>query len=295
VSKRFGKAKAPGRTRHIPLAERKKVEGASAFVCAWCGVALTEYHHIHEFAEGGPSTAENLILLCPTCHSEVTSGKITSAEIAQRRSELAGHVTRGSGNLAVPAGKLTFGMGNVGLLNGERFLVVNDETARVSVRVKGTRLLVSLQYFDADGRLVAWMSDNRWWVETESGYRFIFSPEGLLVGKKGAPRAFQVTIDSGHVEITGTFWIRGVPIEFAPTGVTVPTGLQTGAYSFDMINAPSTPAFRFVIAPGWGLRGYTCIYVGFILYPFGLKFVGNRWMGIRLLIDPISGKRLDAS
>src|SRR3989338_9674968 len=40
--------------------------------CECCGVDVSlQKHHIYEFSKGGPTTLDNLILFCPTCHIQL--------------------------------------------------------------------------------------------------------------------------------------------------------------------------------------------------------------------------------
>lgn len=61
--------------RTPPLSQRKKdilyLDRADE-KCEWCGdeTNTPEVHHIKPREEGGPNTAENLIVLCPNCHRE---------------------------------------------------------------------------------------------------------------------------------------------------------------------------------------------------------------------------------
>ena len=89
------------KSRHIPADADKAVKKSSGFRCAWCGCYLTERHHIIPFSEDGPSTEDNLILLCGSCHTDAHKGKISRDELSKRRIELTGKVDRSSGCLSI--------------------------------------------------------------------------------------------------------------------------------------------------------------------------------------------------
>ncbi|WP_030158342.1 HNH endonuclease signature motif containing protein [Glycomyces sp. NRRL B-16210] len=75
-----GEAIELGRALRLPnTALRRKLELEQPEGCAWQGcdrpVAWTEAHHITHWADGGPTVAENLILLCRFHHGRIhTSG-----------------------------------------------------------------------------------------------------------------------------------------------------------------------------------------------------------------------------
>ncbi|MEV3938472.1 DUF222 domain-containing protein [Glycomyces sp. NPDC049804] len=71
-----GEAVELGRAERLPNAAlRRKLELEQSEGCAWQGcdrpVAWTEAHHIRHWADGGPTTAENLILLCRFHHGRI--------------------------------------------------------------------------------------------------------------------------------------------------------------------------------------------------------------------------------
>jgi hypothetical protein len=74
-----GEAVELGRAMRLPNASlRRKLELEQPEGCAWHGcdrpVAWTEAHHIQHWADGGPTTAENLILLCRFHHGRIQTG-----------------------------------------------------------------------------------------------------------------------------------------------------------------------------------------------------------------------------
>ena len=72
-------------TRYILKSTREIVDKESCFKCAWCGTTLFERHHIEPFATTKNNSADNLILLCPNCHTDAHSGKITEDEILEKK------------------------------------------------------------------------------------------------------------------------------------------------------------------------------------------------------------------
>lgn len=136
------------RSRHISLAIREAVSEASAFVCAWCRVELTEAHHNQEFSEGGAHSEQNLILLCPNCHSDFHRGVISRLELETRRSELSGRIERGSGNLQIGDWGITVWIGGCEFINCSVPLQVLDDEPLVRLERFGRSLLVSLRYSD---------------------------------------------------------------------------------------------------------------------------------------------------
>ncbi len=74
------------RSRHIPKDIDIAVKEQHFFECAWCGQKLIERHHIVDFSKGGEHSVGNLILLCPTCHTQVHRNEISHEELMNRKS-----------------------------------------------------------------------------------------------------------------------------------------------------------------------------------------------------------------
>ncbi|MCX6584567.1 MAG: HNH endonuclease signature motif containing protein [Candidatus Aminicenantes bacterium] len=56
--------------------------------CSFCDeseVATLQIHHIKARTEGGGNEIENLILVCANCHTKITSGIITEADILRKK------------------------------------------------------------------------------------------------------------------------------------------------------------------------------------------------------------------
>lgn len=152
------------RSRHIPLPIRRDVNERDSFECAWCGVKLTEYHHIVEFSDGGEHTLENLILLCPTCHREFhnKTGNIQEDELITRKSiHQAGD--RIAGNMQFSADENKVRCGDLFIINHNPLLTFGDEPVIYLVKHRD-KYLLNCRFYDMDGNLIFWMSKNRYWT-----------------------------------------------------------------------------------------------------------------------------------
>jgi hypothetical protein len=205
------------RSRYISDTVREEVRSASGFVCAWDGVPLTHIHHIEEFAEGGPSSADNLIALCPNCHASYHRGEIRREDLRARRSDPDAITQRGNGTLLVPIGNLTIRVGGIEFTNSTIPLRVLDDPPLIRLRREGGRLLVSFSYFDQRDRLVVCMTGNRWWLDRSSGLRFEASETCLRITDWGGRTALRFDVEASTIQITGDLWVRGGKIELTRT------------------------------------------------------------------------------
>ena len=62
-----------GLSRNIPEEIKRKVRKMCGFGCVVCGVGIVEYEHVEpEFKNCREHDPNNIVLLCPSCHSRVT-------------------------------------------------------------------------------------------------------------------------------------------------------------------------------------------------------------------------------
>ena len=77
--------------RAIPEKVKKRIWQEANMRCAKCeesDVDTLEIHHIKAVKSGGTDDKENLILLCSNCHSKITAGDISEAEVLRLKISL---------------------------------------------------------------------------------------------------------------------------------------------------------------------------------------------------------------
>jgi len=201
-------------SRYIPKSIDKEVKTASGFRCAWCGVYLTERHHIIPYNLTKSHDKDSLILLCPTCHAEADAERITADELIKRRIQLSGEVDRSSGNLSINSDLLKVNVGGNSFINCNNILVFND-IPLISVQNKNGYLLVSLKLFNREGNLICWMNENRWWVENQAILDFKYSKNNLSVFENKNDKILDLTIKDDLVEVCGLIHLLGDNIQLS--------------------------------------------------------------------------------
>jgi len=152
------------RSRKIPPTVSDAVKTRHYFECAWCGTKLTERHHIKEFAEGGEHTADNLILLCPTCHRDVhrSDTNINIEDLKLRKStHLKGD--RIGGNLQFDVSKNKIRLGET-FFEGFDSLVNYGDEKIIYIELINGEYYLSSRFYGRNGDLLFWMSKNRYWA-----------------------------------------------------------------------------------------------------------------------------------
>ena len=70
--------------RNIPKSVKDEVLNRSRCLCSICGARnYVELHHINLIHEGGTNDVDNLMVVCPTCHTMIHRAAIPSAILAQ--------------------------------------------------------------------------------------------------------------------------------------------------------------------------------------------------------------------
>jgi hypothetical protein len=160
----MGKKGGKKKSRYIPSNISQKVKKRHHFECAWCGVGLTERHHIREFSEGGEHSESNLILLCPICHTKTHQGKISKTELMKRKST---HFPcdRISANFQSTLDQLKFKIGGTYYFDSENFLTFRNEKV-LHFELRDNKLLINLKFYNSKGDLIFWMSENYYWYSS---------------------------------------------------------------------------------------------------------------------------------
>lgn len=200
------------KSRYVKKVERVKIDTSSNFKCAWCGINLMERHHIESFSEGGENSAENLILLCPNCHTLEQQGKISAEELSQRKKKLSGEVDRSSGFLALNK-EYIFNLGGNTFIDTPNIINHNGENL-FRIKVENNNLLISLRIYDKKMNLICWMEDNKWWVENEEIFNFSYSLKAFSVQSKDKGVQICIEIEEDLINVYGSLYLNGYILKF---------------------------------------------------------------------------------
>ena len=71
--------------RYIPAAVRRTLRKETCFCCPFCGSPILEYHHIIPWAKRQEHFPEDMVALCPTCHTEYGDNPLKRTRIKEIR------------------------------------------------------------------------------------------------------------------------------------------------------------------------------------------------------------------
>jgi len=200
--------------RHIPKLIDKQVKERDHFECAWCGVKLTERHHINEYGQGGQHTVENLILLCPNCHTQVHNNEISKKELLERKST---HIKgdRLSGNVQFDIEEPMVKLGSSIFYHVPILFKYKEENIIELRKDKNNNYFLTCRFYDVAGNLIFWMSSNRYWTVPDFIIT-IMQNELNITHKINKNNNLRLWMENNHINLIGNNYINGNIIEFSP-------------------------------------------------------------------------------
>ncbi len=79
----------PKKRKSIPAKTKAKLQKEIKSECPFCGNEDVEHFQIHHIDENPSNDVfDNLLLICPTCHSKITKGDINSEVVLQKKISL---------------------------------------------------------------------------------------------------------------------------------------------------------------------------------------------------------------
>ncbi len=212
-------------SRHIPEKVSKAVKERHFFECAWCGEKLTERHHITEFAKGGEHTTENLILLCPNCHTQVHRNEISTEELIKRKSNhakgdrLAGGVQFALKQPLVRLGKAQF--------RNVPILLMYREKALITIKESNGEFFISTRFYNQTGDLIFWMSSNRYWTSCDF-YIQSKKNELIIINNEDENNNLRIWQSDDALNVEGKNYIGGMLVNFNPMFIQLGTNMFYG-------------------------------------------------------------------
>jgi hypothetical protein len=87
----MSKAACEANTRPVPIGVQKKIPAEANSCCGICeggDLTVLEIHHIEPRANGGGNKPDNLIAVCPNCHTRITKGEISTYDVFRAKLRL---------------------------------------------------------------------------------------------------------------------------------------------------------------------------------------------------------------
>ncbi len=164
----------------IPSDVALRLRQEAGFGCCKCGYPIYDYNHIVEYSREPHYRPEDMLILCPNCHRQVTARVMPEKEQRWFKKHPF-NIQRGfaDGQLAIKQSALVVSFGTVQFVrDGFLFKVDDEQLASISLNEKG-RLDISLALYSKEDHLLAVIEKNEWktgqnlpW-DLQSGWRWL--------------------------------------------------------------------------------------------------------------------------
>jgi HNH endonuclease len=205
-------------SRHIPTKVSEAVKKQHFFECAWCGVHLTDRHHIYEYAKGGKHTIENLILLCPNHHDMVHKGEISEADLLLRKSthKKGDHISNGvQFDLQIP--KVIIG-GMTAIQTP--IILAHDDQAIISLSLIDRQYFLNARFYNSKGDLIFWMGRNMYW--TMSNFEVTSSGKSVKITDLDGEQFLNIYQEGDALKVEGIVYLPDLRMVLHPTHIDLP-------------------------------------------------------------------------
>lgn len=204
----------------VPADVALQLRREAGFGCCRCGHPFFEYHHIVAYAVDRHYRPNDMMILCPNCHAQATSGALSETEQRElKRSPFNIRKSYADGMLKIDQSSLVVGFGTVQLVR-DGFLFKVDEEDLVSVRIGGMgRLELSLRLYSRRDNLIARVENNEWKTGSMFPWDLQARWQWLKIRNKKCDVALEVDARQVPIQILGDLWRHDQHFELTESGI----------------------------------------------------------------------------
>jgi hypothetical protein len=191
----------------IPLPLKRALRQAAGFGCCFCGNPIFQYHHIKQYAASPEHLADNMMVVCPNHHHEITVGGITEAEQRNAKAN-PNNIKKGyvDGLLRITDPAIAIHAATVDFV-GPGFKLLVDEKPLLAIdRGENGRLSISLDLYDATGNLLLAVVDNEWISGDPLPWDIEFGVRQLKIRRHGGEVVLRLDARRSPATLYGDFW-----------------------------------------------------------------------------------------
>lgn len=250
-------------TRRPPTPEpvKRALRQRAGYGCCRCGFAIYQYHHIIPYSAEAHFRVEDMMILCPNCHSMATDGALTLEEqrVIQSRPF---NISQGyaSGAIKINQSYCAVAAGGVLLVGTGPLIKVDDDPLLALEIGDGGEMLLSISLMDQAGNTLAIIERNEWisgdpaiW-DMESGH------QRLVIRQDHRKILLNLDAKNEPLRLKAELWRRGRFIRLNQAGITIdghlpgsPTGIgYLGLVDISLSLESGTQILRLVPYTGAG-------------------------------------------
>ena len=193
-----------------PEEVQRQLRREAGFGCCRCGHPFYEYHHIIPWEVEKHFRPEDMMIVCPNCHHEITTGKV-SIEEQRRWKSHPSNIKAGKafGLLRVEQRELAVALGGGMFIETPVLLRISGEDMVTMKRSIDGRLLVSITSYDENDELVFKIEDNEWITGSKLPWDLYAKWRHVTLRQKMRGIGLEVDAREEPVKVRGTFWKYG--------------------------------------------------------------------------------------
>lgn len=194
----------------IPLPIKRALRQEAGFGCCFCGNPILQYHHIRQYADSPHHIPEEMMVVCPNHHHEITVGGITEAE--QRKAKQKPNNTRkgyANGLLRINDLAIAIHAATLDFVGPGFKLVVDDKPLLAIDYGEGGRLSLSLDLYDQESNLLLAVADNEWISGDPLPWDIEFGVRRIKIRKHGGEVVLNLDARKSPDTLYGDFWFAG--------------------------------------------------------------------------------------
>lgn len=200
--------------RFAPASIRRKLRQEAGFGCAFCGNPLIENAHIIPYNKTKDFKIENMVALCPNCHTEADLSKIPQWVLREKKSNPFNRDKSVVTKKFIATGKqMVVNIGSNRFFDTEHILVTNGLDLISIRRLEKQYLSIGVNLFDKIHRRIAFIHENEWFVDKRYFWDIEYKPQHLILRNAPKEITFEIQISDNEVFIRGDLFYKGFPIE----------------------------------------------------------------------------------
>lgn len=221
------------RCRTAPANVRRQLRQEAGFGCAICGNPLIENAHIIEYSLTRQFPPEDMVALCPNCHTEADIGGFQIWYLRQVKKEPFNKKRQTIGKRFLITGEKTIvNLGSVKFTDTHRIMTANDFDLISITKQEDGFLSLDVNLFDILNGFIAIIHDNNWLVDKRYAWDIQYKPQHLKIYCASRNILFDIEIKNEEVFITGRLYFNCFPISIDNESIKIGSNEIGGSSSF---------------------------------------------------------------
>jgi hypothetical protein len=191
----------------VPQPIKLALRQEAGFGCCFCGNPIFQYHHVVPYSKTPEHIEQDMMVVCPNHHHEITVGGIT--EERQRHAKANPiNIKRGyvDGLLRVTDPAIAIRAGTVDFVGPGFKLLVDDKPLLGIARGENGRLSISLELYDSIGNLLLAVGDNEWISGDPLPWDIEFGVRRLKIRRRSGEVVLKLDARHSPATLYGDLW-----------------------------------------------------------------------------------------